>query len=182
MSRTSDTYAGQPFLIKPSTSTRTTDEIQRHIISRDKRNPISRRYHARDDKEAITAWKLEFNRVFHVFNVRFVTLARRSLTSRFQTELGINTHPTTSDTHRDATNKHSIISDVHDSPNTEVTVPDIHRDRVSNTSPIVSNIQSGIANTRTIVSNVHLNRLKGRGGVDGQSQVVSTTRPLPVTE
>ena len=179
MSRTSDVCPSD-FLIKPST--RTADEIQRHIIGRGKRNPISRRYHARDDKEAITAWKLEFNRIFHVFNVRFVTLARRSLISRFQTELGINTHPTASDTHHDATNKHTIISDVHDSSNTEVTVPGIHRDRVSNTTPIVSNIQSGTANTRTSVSNVDLNKLKGRGGVDGRNQAVSTIRTLPVTE
>ena len=52
---------------------RTTDEIQRHIIERGKRNAISRRYHAKDDNKAIATWKLDLNRIFHVFNVRSVT-------------------------------------------------------------------------------------------------------------
>ena len=68
--------------------TRTTDEIQWQINKRDKRNVISRHYHAKDDKEAITAWRLDLNWIHCVFNVCFVTFARRLLTSRFQTELG----------------------------------------------------------------------------------------------
>ena len=59
------------FLIK--LSSRATDEIRRIIIKRGKRNVISRRYHAKDDKAAIAAWKLELNRILHVFNVRSVT-------------------------------------------------------------------------------------------------------------
>ena len=35
------------------------DEIQRHITKRGRRNAISRHYHARDNKEAISTWKLD---------------------------------------------------------------------------------------------------------------------------
>jgi len=59
------------FLIRPSC--RTADEIQGNIIERSKRNVISRRYHAKDDKEAIAAWSLDLNRIRRVFDVRSVT-------------------------------------------------------------------------------------------------------------
>jgi len=158
------------------------DEIQRHIIKRGKRNVISQRYHAKDDKKAITAWRSDLNRILHVFNVCFVTPARRSLTSRFQAELGINAHATISDTHTNTANKRTIVSDVHrDSPNADVVVPDIHHG-VSNTRPIVFDVRSDVANTRTVVSDIHRNKSKGREGADGRNQAVSATRTLPVTE
>ena len=56
-------------------SIRIGDEIQGYIIKRSKRNAISRRYHAKDDEEAIAAWKLDLNGVLHVFNVCSVTPA-----------------------------------------------------------------------------------------------------------
>lgn len=56
------------FLIK--FLTRIIAEIQKNTIKRGKRNPISRRYHMKDDKEAIAAWKLELSRILHVFDVR----------------------------------------------------------------------------------------------------------------
>jgi len=59
------------FLIEPSF--RTVDGIQRNIIKRGKRNAISRRYHAKDDEEAIAAWRSELNRTLRVFNVCSVT-------------------------------------------------------------------------------------------------------------
>ena len=52
---------------------RTMAEVQGNIIKRGKRNPISRCYHAKEDKEAIAAWKLDLNRIRHVFNVGSVT-------------------------------------------------------------------------------------------------------------
>jgi len=58
-------------------------EIQRHIVKRGERNPISRRYHAKDDKKAITAWRLDLDGILRIFNVRSVTSARRLLTPRF---------------------------------------------------------------------------------------------------
>ena len=126
------------------------DEIQRHIIKRGKRNAISRRYHAEDDKEAIATWRLDLDRILHVFNVCSATPARRLLTFRFQTELGVNAHASVSDTHQDAANEHTI--------------------------------GSGVANARTVISDIHRNKLKSREGVDGRNQAVGTTHTLPVTE
>jgi hypothetical protein len=124
-------------------SIRTADEIRRHIVKRGKRNPISRHYHKKEDKKAITTWKLDLNGILHVFNVCSVTSVWRLLTFRFQTELGMNAHPTVSDSRQDAARKHTTVSDV---------------------------------------SGVDRNKMKGREGVDGQNQAVSTTRTLPVTE
>ena len=59
------------FLIK--LSPRTVYEIQENIIKRSKRNPISRRYHAKNDKEAIATWRSDLNGIRRVFNVRSVT-------------------------------------------------------------------------------------------------------------
>jgi RNase P protein component len=66
------------FLIK--LSFRAVDEIQRNIIKRGKRNVISRRYHAKDDKEAIIIWRSELGGILHVFNVRSVISAWSPLT------------------------------------------------------------------------------------------------------
>lgn len=59
------------FLIR--LSPRTTDGIQKNILKQSTRNVISRRYRAKDDKEAIASWGLDFERILRVFNVRSVT-------------------------------------------------------------------------------------------------------------
>jgi len=160
-------------------SIRTMDEAQRHIIERSKRNAISRRYHAKEDKEAIATWKLDLNGVLGVFNVCSATSARRLLSSCFQNELRINADATASDIHQDAAKKPTVVSDVHhDDSNVKVTVPDVHCD-VLNANPVVSDIQSDVANTRTVVSD---NKLKSREGADGQNRAVSAIRILPVAE
>ena len=66
MSRISDTYS------EPSTENperRTVEEIQGKVVKRSRRNVVSRLVHAKYDKEKITAWKLDLNRILHVFNV-----------------------------------------------------------------------------------------------------------------
>ena len=45
-------------------------EIQGNITKRDKRNAISRRFHAKSDNEAIVAWRSDLNGIIHIFNVR----------------------------------------------------------------------------------------------------------------
>ena len=57
---------------------------------------------------------------------------------------------TNSDTHQDAPNMHTIVSDV----------------------------RSDVANTRTAASNIHRSKLKSHGGADGQNQAVRTTRTV----
>ena len=54
-------------------SSRAADEIQRNIIERNKRNVFSRRYHGKDDKEAIATWRLDFNRIRRIIDVRSAT-------------------------------------------------------------------------------------------------------------
>ena len=44
-------------------------EIQKRVIKRSGRNPLSRLFHAGNDKETIAAWKAELNRILVVFNV-----------------------------------------------------------------------------------------------------------------
>ena len=50
-------------------------EIQGNVSKQDKRNVISRHFHAKNDKERIAAWKLDLNRILHVFNVRSIVFA-----------------------------------------------------------------------------------------------------------
>ena len=57
------------------------------------------------------------------------------------------------------------------------TASDTHQDAVNKPT-----IGSGIANTRTIDSNIHRNKLKGREGADGRNWAVSTTHTLPAAE
>jgi hypothetical protein len=55
---------------------RAMDEIQRNIIRRGKRSSITRLFRGNDsDKEAIATWRLEFDEILRVFNVRSVTSA-----------------------------------------------------------------------------------------------------------
>ena len=56
-------------------SARTANEVQRHIIERGKRNVISRRYHAKDDRETVAIWRSDLNGILHVFNVRCIASA-----------------------------------------------------------------------------------------------------------
>ena len=168
------------FLIK--LPIRTAEEIQRYIIKWGKRNAISRRYHAKDDKEAIVSWRSDLDGILRVFNVCSATPARRLLTFGFQTELGTNERATVSDTHQNAAGKRTTVSNVHDdSSNTEDIIPDV-RHGAPGTNLIVSSVRSDVANTPTVVSDVHCNKLKSHEGVAGRSQAVSTTYPPPVNE
>ena len=47
-------------------------EIQRKVIKRNGRNTVTRLFNSKNDKETVTAWKLDLNRILHVFNVRSV--------------------------------------------------------------------------------------------------------------
>ena len=68
-------------------------------MKRSGRNPVSRLFHAKDDAGAIAAWKLDLNRILHVFNVcsprSWLVAANYS-----QTELAMNTHTIVADMHQ----------------------------------------------------------------------------------
>jgi len=85
---------------------RTMAEIQGKIIEKRERGLLSRLARAKNDKETIAAWKLDLIRILQVFNVRSVDFARLLLIASFQTELALNTHNVT-------LNTHGIVSGMH---------------------------------------------------------------------
>ena len=48
---------------------RTVTEIQNKVIKQTERNTVSRLFHVRNDKETISAWRSELDRILVVFNV-----------------------------------------------------------------------------------------------------------------
>ena len=60
----------------------------------------SRLFHAKNDKDTIAAWRLDLNRVLHIFNVRSTGSVLLTLTPPLQTELAITTHVMVADIHR----------------------------------------------------------------------------------
>jgi len=131
-------------------------EIQSNINKRGKRNKVSRMFHAKDDKEAIAAWRLDLNRILHVFNVRSVASARSLLTVHPQTELAINTNVAISDVRHKVVNTHTVVS---------------------NTHVIVSELQRDVASARAIVSDIHRTMVENREGIDGNDLLVGVTLP-----
>ena len=99
MSQTRGTYNAR--LTYHALNRRTVVEIQENIVEKGGRNLVSRLIYAKSDKDTIAAWKLDLNRILHVFNVRSIIFTRLSLTFPSQTELAMNTHVTVSDVHHD---------------------------------------------------------------------------------
>ena len=89
------------------------DKIQEKITEKKERNRLSRVVHAKSDKDAVGAWKLDLNRTLHFFNVRSITSVWSSLTDRFQTELAVNTNVVVSDVRRDVVTTRTIVSEIH---------------------------------------------------------------------
>ena len=89
------------------------DKIQEKITEKKERNRFSRVVHAKSDKDAVGAWKLDLNRILHVFNVRSITSVWSSLTDRFQTELAVNTNVVVSDVRQDVLMIHTVVSEIH---------------------------------------------------------------------
>jgi len=136
-------------------------------------------FHAKDDKDTIATWRLDLNRILHVFNVRSATTARPLLTVHFQTELAINTNVAVSDIRREVVNTHIVVSDVrHDISNTQTIVAGIDHD-VTNTHVIVSELQRNVANTQTIVSDIHRTMMEHQEGPDSKVLLVSVALLYP---
>ena len=76
-------------------------EIQNKATEHSQRNPLSRFFHARGDKDMVAAWRLELSRISYVFNVRSVTSSLTLLIVRPQAELAMNAHAAASGLHRD---------------------------------------------------------------------------------
>ena len=87
-------------------------DIQKKLIKWGKRNAVSRRLHAKNDKETIATWRLDLGEVLQVFNVRSVSEWRSFLTLRSQKELKPNTDVIVSTTPRDVVNTRTNVSDI----------------------------------------------------------------------
>ena len=71
------------------------------------RNPISRFFHAKRDKDTIAAWRADLDRILHVFEVRSTVYSLPTLLIvHLQTELALHTHLAVSSTH-------GLVSDIH---------------------------------------------------------------------
>ena len=92
---------------------RTVAGIQKKIVEKGGRNLVSRLTHAQNDKETIATWKLDLNRILHIFNVCPVIAVWPFLTTHPQTELAINTNTIVSDVHHGIVNTHTMVSDMH---------------------------------------------------------------------
>ena len=136
-------------------------EIQRNIIKRGKRNAISQCFHKKNDSKAIAGWRLDLDRILHVFNVRSVTFGWPSLTFSFQTELEINTRATDSDIRHDIANTHPIV-------------PDVHHD-ISDANDTVPDVRHVVSGTNAIVSDIHRGKLRSSEGTDSQNLAVSAS-------
>ena len=148
MSRPSGRYTRR--LTYQTRNRRAVAEIRRNIIKRGKRNGISRHFHAKNDKEAIATWRLDLNRILHVFNVRPVASVRSVLTVRIQTELAINTNVVVSGIRRDVVTTQAVVSDVHQG--------------VVDTHVTISQLQHSVTKTHTIVSDIHRTVVRGQEG------------------
>jgi hypothetical protein len=123
----------------------TLGEIQREIVKKGKRNTVSRLFHAKIDKETITAWKSDLAKALLIFNVRSVVAVWLLLTVCSQTELALNTHTIVSGIDRNVTSAHAIVSRIdHNAANTHTIVSDIHH--------IMVNSQEGVSDKNTSVS------------------------------
>ena len=161
-------------------------DIERNIIKRGKRNALSRQFRARDDEKAIAAWKLELDKIRHVFEVRSFACTWRLLTSSLQTELAAATDTTLSDIHREAYASRTNTPDPQkgapgtgatqvrpDVLNTPTTASDIHHS-VTDPHPILPKIQKGLSEGRTTTVNMHHNTLKDQQGRDSKNRAVSS--------
>jgi len=79
---------------------RTVAEIQKNIIKRSGRRGVSRVLHAWSDKNAISAWGSDLNRILHVFNVCSACFCLVVANYPPQIELAINIHNIVADMHR----------------------------------------------------------------------------------
>jgi hypothetical protein len=113
-------------------------EIQEHIAKRDKRNSIFQRFYAKEDEEAIAAWKLELRKIRNVFDVRPFAPIRRVLTFGLQTKLAINAD--VDDTQRRVSNIHITVPNLVEAstvaPAIHRNVSENHEDKYGQNSPV----------------------------------------------
>jgi hypothetical protein len=131
------------WLVTDDSSCRTVAEIERKVVKQSNRGSASRLLHAKNDKEKIAAWRLDLNRILHVFQVDPVASLLISLIVCLQTELAINAHVAISDVGQGVSDTHAVVT------GTNVVVSDTHA-IVSDTHAVVSDIRRAIAKNQEV--------------------------------
>ena len=83
------------------------------LVELKERNPVSRVFHAKSDGDAIAGWRMDLNRILHIFNVRSAVPSPHIPFTHFQTELALDTHVVALDIRQDVARTHGLVSDIH---------------------------------------------------------------------
>jgi hypothetical protein len=118
---------------------RTVAKIQGDVVKQGKRNALYRFVLPKTDKDRIAAWKQDFMRVLHVFNVRSIGFVGHSYVNSaapFQTELAIDTNMTVTDTKTIVTDTKTMMTE------TKTMVADMHRTMLTEREGVSGGIHS----------------------------------------
>ena len=145
---------------------RTVAQIQRSALEPDKRNLLSRTFNAKSNKDTVTAWRADLDRILHVFEVHPTAHPLPTLlTVRLQTELALHTHVAVSDIREDVVDIREVFVDVRED------VVDI-REGVVDIREGGVDIREDVANARELISDVHRAVVKGQEGAGISNQMV----------
>lgn len=166
-------------------------KIEGHVVKRGKRNSISRFFRARNDGEAIAAWRVDLKKILHVLNVRPFTSVRQLLTFSLQIEFPMATDVNTPRIRRETSSIHNAVLNLHldvsnvggpevrgEAVNIRAADTDAHHDATSS-RPVVSGVRYDPADDRTTTSKIHCNTSKTRGN---PNQPVSSSCSLRISE
>ena len=154
------------WLVTGDSHCRTVAEIERKVVHQGNRGSVERFLHTKNDKEKISAWKLELDRILRVFQVGSIIDLLILLTVYHQTELAINACLEISEVGQGVSDTHHIVSDT--------------RAVVSDTHVIVSDTHAMLSDTHAVVSEIRHIIAKGQEVTDDSDRPVSNCRLLLV--
>ena len=167
--------------------------IQKRVVKWGKRNPISRRVHAKDDEEEIANWKLDLDKIRRVFDVcSFNCQAGSLLTFRPQAELATNVDADVSEIRREASDSNATTPSPRPDVSSALVVPEARHDISKATSvgsdgyhdivpthSIASEVQHDPVNVHKISSSTHPNTSKNKDADIQNRAVGARTIPAP---
>jgi hypothetical protein len=139
-------------------------KIQGKVVKQGKRNALCRFVLSKTDKDKVAAWKQDFFRVLHVFNVRSVRSVGHSFAysaAPFQTELAIDTNTTVTDTN--TTVGELLPQPPRDCFGRDDLIEEVVR-LAENLEPVALIGAGGIGKTSIALAVLHHNRIKERFG------------------
>jgi hypothetical protein len=171
------------------------EDIRMHIIKWGKRNAFSRTFHAKGNRKAIAAWKINLGQIRRTLNMRlFTCLCAKSLTFGSQTGLTANTVTGVNKLHHDVPNAHGRKVDIDSNAsnigtpgvrphvlNTHVSASSIHHD-AGRSNLAVPKASGGPACGINATSSTHCTASENKGGSDSNDRPVGTTGTASVIE